>query len=806
MKRLKVAIGMIMTLMILFSFCIVDIPIAFAAEEGATDGQNVADADGGDSVATTVDGQLCVEGEVIVKFKDKTNAPELSGTLSALNSVEGEALPLDNTVVAEVPEGESIEGFVGSLEAQPNVEYAEPNYIYMLNRTVNDPDAQLPSPKQWHLSKINAYDAWDYTMGSSDVLAAVIDSGIDLSHPEFAGRIQYQYDFADNDSIASDDYGHGTHVAGIIAATSDNGAGGTGIAPKVNLLIADVFKWWTIDGEQTIGASTTNIIEGINYAVANGADVINISIGGVAYNATYEATVNNAVAAGVVIVAAAGNRGTDAPSYPGDYSGTISVIATNSNNNRTSFSNYGNEKDISAPGINIWSTFLDWTYSSKDGTSMASPVVAGVVALMLSKNPDLTPTQVKDILYSTATDVTSTGVGWDQWTGYGVVNAAAAVSGAADLIKPPITSIAVSSPGDTVFKTQTLQMSAYVLPLNADSTKIQWSVENGTGSASINSTTGLLTGMSVGTVAVKATAIDGSGVYGEKTISVTAPEAPAPTPAPAPEPQPTPAPTTPVPVMVPVTVNKIPTSGGVGTGYAIIPSAPKGYTMQAVSYTSNNPAVAVVDAAGNMVLVGGGKAIVVIKVVSQKTDRRGRIVTKVTTVKKKITVKQLVDSLSLSASNITIAKAQKLKLTTSIAPASASNKKVTWTSSNKRVATVSSSGVVTGKGAGTAVITCKARDSSGVVSTCTVMVIPIYPTGVKLSKSALSVKMGKTATLSATVAPRKTDFKIVTWTSINPAVATVDARGRVRGMAPGTAIITATTSNGLTASCGITVQ
>ena len=805
MKQIRTAICMLIVLAMAISMCIIDIPIVFAAEEGASDGQNVTDADGGDSVATTVDGQLCVEGEVIVKFKDKTNDPELSDTLSALNSVEGEALPLDNTVVAEVPEGESIEGFVDSLEAQPNVEYAQPNYIFTLDRTVNDPDAQMPSPKQWYLSKINAYNAWDYTMGSSGVLAAVIDTGIDLSHPEFAGRIQYQYDFADNDSTASDDYGHGTHVAGIIAAASDNGAGGTGIAPKVNLLIADVFKWWTINGEQTFGASTTHIIEGVNYAVANGADVINMSLGGIAYNATYEAAVNNAVASGVVIVAAAGNSNTNAAQYPSDYSGPISVIATDSNNNRASFSNYGDEKDISAPGVNIWNTFLSGTYANLGGTSMASPVVAGVVALMLSKNPGLTPAQVKDILYSTATDVTSTGVGWDQWTGYGVVNAAAAVSGAADLLTPPITSIAVSSPKDTVLKTHTLQMSASVLPLDADSTKIQWSVENGIGAATINSTTGVLTGTSIGTVTVRATAKDGSGVYGEKTISVTAPEAPAPAPAPAPTPAPAPAPA-PAPVMVPVTANKIPTSGGVGAGYSIIPSAPKGYTMQAVSYTSNNPAVAVVDAAGNMVLVGGGKATVVIKVVSQKTDRRGRIVTKVTTVKKKITVKQLVDSISLNVSNITIAKAQKLKLTASIAPASASNKKVTWTSSNKRVATVSSSGVVTGKGAGTAEITCKARDGSGVVSTCTVTVTPIYPTGVKLSKSALSLKMGKTATLRATVAPRKTDFKTVTWTSSNPAVATVDARGRVRGMAPGTAIITATTSNGLTASCGITVQ
>ncbi len=256
-----------------------------------------------------------------------------------------------------------------------------------------------------------------------------------------------------------------------------------------------------------------------------------------------------------------------------------------------------------------------------------------------------------------------------------------------------------------------------------------------------------------------------------------------------------------------VAAKKIPSKVNAGNALTITPPvAPKGYTVQSITYSSSNPAVATVDASGTVTFLAGGKVTIITKVVSTTVDKKGKIKTKTTTVKKTITVKQPVASISLNLGNTTIARTQKVKLTPSIAPATASSKKVKWTTSNKKVATVSSSGVVTGKAGGTAVITCTAADGSRVVASCTVTVTPIYPTGVKMSKAALTVKTGKTASLKATVAPKNTDFKTVTWASSNAAVATVDAKGKIKGIAPGTAVITVTTSSGQTASCTVTVK
>ena len=279
---------------------------------------------------------------------------------------------------------------------------------------------------------------------------------------------------------------------------------------------------------------------------------------------------------------------------------------------------------------------------------------------------------------------------------------------------------------------------------------------------------------------------------------------PAPTVAPVPVQPPTPA--APVPAAIPVPAAKLPTNGGIGTAYTIVPSAPKGFAMQSASYSSSNPGVATVDAAGNVTLVGGGKATIMIRIVSQKVDKRGRVVTRTSTVKRTVTVRQMVESISLNMTDATIAKSQRIKLSQSFVPATASNKAVTWASSNKRVATVSSSGVVVGKSAGIAVITCRAKDGSGASVSCTVTVTPVNPTGVRLSKSALPVKLGKTSALKATVVPKNADYKAVTWTSSDAAVAAVDARGRVRAVSPGTATITATTGNGLSAECVVNVH
>ncbi len=256
-----------------------------------------------------------------------------------------------------------------------------------------------------------------------------------------------------------------------------------------------------------------------------------------------------------------------------------------------------------------------------------------------------------------------------------------------------------------------------------------------------------------------------------------------------------------------VPANKISSKPNAGTALEIVPpAAPKGYTVISVTYSSTNPAVAAVDASGNVTFLAGGKTTIITTITSQMTDSKGRVKTKTTTVKKAINVQQPVSSMTLNLADTTIARTQKVKLTANFAPATASNKKVMWKSSNPKVAAVSSAGVVTGKAGGTAVITCTAKDGSNVSASCVVTVTPIYPTGIKLFKTTLAIKPGKTAALKATVSPKNTDFKTVAWSSSNPVVATVDAKGKINALSTGTAVITATTSNGKTISCTVSVQ
>lgn len=256
-----------------------------------------------------------------------------------------------------------------------------------------------------------------------------------------------------------------------------------------------------------------------------------------------------------------------------------------------------------------------------------------------------------------------------------------------------------------------------------------------------------------------------------------------------------------------VPANKIPAKVNAGNGMTVTPPAPpKGYTVQSITYASSNPSIATVDASGNVTFLAGGKVTITTKVVSQTVDKKGKIKTKTTTVKKTIAVKQPVSSITLPIASATIARTKKISLPYVIQPATASDKKLIWKSSNPKVATVNAKGQVTGKAGGTAVITCTAKDGSGATASCTINVTPIYPTGIKLSKAALSLKTGKSGSLKATVAPKNTDFKTVTWASSNPGVVTVDAKGKLKAIAPGTAVITATTSSGQIASCTVTVK
>ncbi|GEM_PF-1335362 len=422
-------------LALMMAFAAFYIPSAFAEDNYPPDGTG--------AYVSVPEGRLYLQGEVIVKFADSKSRSAMSRALSSLNGKLEKQISKENIVVSQVPRGETVEGFIKKLNARPDIEYAQPNYIYQLDATVDDPYAQPPNPQQWHLKTINAFDAWDITMGSADIKVAVIDTGIDLNHPEFLGRVHACESFVEDDSPgggggAQDDNGHGTHVAGIIAANAD-GVGTVGIAPGVKLIIADVFGWYYVehdagDWRWVFGATTEDIIEGIEYAVENGARVLNLSLGSYYEDAAEEEALNNAAAAGVVVVAAAGNDGKTSSHYPSDYDACVGVIATTRNDTKASYSNYGAKKDISAPGGDgafadcIFSTVLNNDYGYKSGTSMASPMIAGVAALMLSVNPDLTAEQIKTILYETAVDLGTPGK--DIYFGHGRVDARAAVAAA----------------------------------------------------------------------------------------------------------------------------------------------------------------------------------------------------------------------------------------------------------------------------------------------------------------------------------------------------------------------------------------
>ncbi|MBT2616759.1 MULTISPECIES: S8 family serine peptidase [unclassified Bacillus (in: firmicutes)] len=330
----------------------------------------------------------------------------------------------------EVPKGESTDNLIEELEEQKDVEYAEPNYLFKKMESPNDP-AYID---QWHHKKLGTGAAWTKTMGSKELIVAIIDDGIDRNHEDLKGRIVNAYDTIRNRKHIVPKGEHGTHIAGIIAGSANNGIGGTGIAPNVKLMPINVF-----DGEY---ADTADIIEAIHYAVQQKANIINMSLGDTSYSESLNKAVQEAYKKGVLIVAAAGNEGDMGKNvqrvYPAAFSHVISVAATNSSDKRPSYSNYHSTVDIAAPGDDILSTLPNGKYGWMSGTSMATPMVAGVAALIWSNEPKLNKTEVEYRLYDSAVDLGTKGK--DIYYGNGRVNAKKALE-MKTLTKPSVTAI-----------------------------------------------------------------------------------------------------------------------------------------------------------------------------------------------------------------------------------------------------------------------------------------------------------------------------------------------------------------------------
>ncbi len=324
-----------------------------------------------------------VSDQILVKFKSGT-VEDAKGKVhkkyggEVISEIQGIGVQ-----VVKVPAGKVLKK-VNEYIGEDNVEFAEPDYIVEAAGEPNDTDFG----KQWGMRKILAPEAWDITSGSADVKIAIVDSGIYSGHPDLAGQVAASANFTRSRTV-EDKYGHGTHVAGIAAAVTDNGRGVASVAYGCTMLNVKVL-------EDNGRGSYSALAAGICWAADNGAKVINMSLSGPSPDSTLESAVNYAWNRGVVLVAAAGNAGTDAPQYPAGYANVIAVAATDENDGKPDWSCYGGWVDVAAPGVDIYSTIytkrklkgsaIEYVYAS--GTSMAAPHVAGVAALVFGRVTD----------------------------------------------------------------------------------------------------------------------------------------------------------------------------------------------------------------------------------------------------------------------------------------------------------------------------------------------------------------------------------------------------------------------------------
>jgi len=373
-----------------------------------------------------------VKNEILVVFREDV-APEVKKSLhKALRATpvsdESEDVFYQKVII---PDDESLEVMVERYRRDPAVRYAEPNYIKKAYG-VNDPlytEFSTETAKQWGLARINVKDAWALSTGTG-VVVAVLDTGIVLNHPDFQGQIYSTITYIGTTG-ATDYMGHGTHVAGIIAARS-NGQYGVGVATNSKILAVKVLD------DDGIGTSDS-LVRGLLYVSTCSAKpkVVNLSLGSTYYSEIENTAIQTVYQKGIAIIAAKGNDSTDEPNYPSDYQNVFSVGSVTSSDVKSSFSNYGPDLDIVAPGGDglvaggapgdILSTvpLTSGATAYMAGTSMAAPFVSGVAALIYSIKPNLSPRDVYRILIQSADDLGT--AGFDTYYGNGRLNAAKAV-------------------------------------------------------------------------------------------------------------------------------------------------------------------------------------------------------------------------------------------------------------------------------------------------------------------------------------------------------------------------------------------
>jgi minor extracellular protease Epr len=397
------------------------------------------------------------------------------------------------------------EAAVKALANNPNIAYIEPDGICQA----------IVDTVPWGITRVGADLVQAGGNSGLGIKVAIIDTGIDMTHPDLT--VAGGATFVTGTTTPNDDNGHGTHVAGTVAALA-NGSGVIGCAPAAALYAVKVL-------DSRGSGAWTDIVAGIDWAANNGMQVINMSLGGSTGTSTLQTACDNAYAKGIVIVCAAGNSGTvdgsgENVGYPAMYSSCIAVAATDSNNLRASFSSTGVKVELAAPGVSIYSTYKGGTYATLNGTSMASPHVAGVAALVIKANSTWTNVQVRTALTATALDLGT--AGRDTWYGYGLIDAVKACAYTGGTTPPPTPALTVTvttdktsyTMGQIVTITTTVKDAA---GLAVSGATVNLSIKNPKGKTKTASGTTGTTGLFVYSYTPKST--DGKGTY---TVTSTA--------------------------------------------------------------------------------------------------------------------------------------------------------------------------------------------------------------------------------------------------------------------------------------------
>ena len=357
----------------------------------------------------TTEFEVANGNEMIITYKNDDCFNNAQADPSFFSSSYVDNYPDNNMVVRRMESDDE----VGIFEADDCIRYIEPNYVVGINAE------EVP----YGINLVQALDVDDVGFDGSDEVSdmkvCILDTGL-ATHPDIPSNYVEGFSYY---PVGSGDYtdrqGHGTHVAGTVAALGGNDIGVTGVvrSPNTHLVIGKVLS--------DSGSGTyANVIDGLTKCMQRGAKVINMSLGGGGYLQSFQDKVNELHQAGIVIVASAGNGGSSSYNYPASYEHIISVAAVDSNENRASFSQFNDKVDLAAPGVSVRSTCIGNRYCSLSGTSMASPHVAGVVALVWSHFPNVNHTHINDVLEKTAKDLGA--AGRDVFYGHGLVQAKAA--------------------------------------------------------------------------------------------------------------------------------------------------------------------------------------------------------------------------------------------------------------------------------------------------------------------------------------------------------------------------------------------